>query len=190
MKVQIIGTHCTGKTTLIDSIKDVYKEYIIPEQATHLMKQGLIHINHDSTMRDQDIIFNEYARRFVEMEHYISDRGLIDTYAYSSSTVIKSSESFDWELYNRQLDFIKGYMKAFPDVYYVYVPIQWENLEDNGVRDVDASWRKSIDGSIQNICTMLAHEKLLKNFFMVSGTKNEMAEMFNELLDWWWDKGH
>jgi nicotinamide riboside kinase len=64
--------------------------------------------------------------------------------------------------------------------YIFYVSPEGVPLEDNGVRTVDAKYRKEVDKEIQKL--ILKHKSKLRNYTELSGTTEERIEKIKQVM--------
>ena len=151
MKIGLCGTMSVGKTTLVNALKDVpeFKDYVTrTERSKELMAMG-IPLNTDSTVKGQAVFLAERASELME-ENIITDRTIIDVMAFAKCS--NSMYFFEAE------DFCQfaSYMLEEYD-YIFYVSPEGVEIEDNGIRETDADYRKMIDGEIQLLITRYRH---------------------------------
>ena len=132
MKIAIIGSQCTGKTTLLNKIKETKilsdKFVYLNKVVRSLVKEQNIKINADGAHQKNVRIFN----------NMVTDRSCIDALAYT--------------LYNKNL-FTPQQLEVFEDLFFntfalydkiFYLPIEIE-LKSDGFRSLDPIFRKEID---------------------------------------------
>lgn len=153
MKINLIGTQCVGKTTVIDNLKEEYKTYVIKEVIRTAAKEiSNIKYNEQGDAASQETFFSMYENMFKLFDNYISDRGLIDVCAYTKW--LCCNKGVDIKIYNRQLSRLIDFVKKNPDVIYVYFPIQFDAIED-GFRSTNESFRREIDDNFKEIIDIL-----------------------------------
>ena len=172
MKIGLCGTMSVGKTTLVNALKELpeFKDYITrTERSKELMAMG-IPMNTDSTVKGQSVFLAERASELMQ-ENIITDRTIIDVMAFAKRS--KSMYFFEAE------DFCQfaSYMLQEYD-YIFYVSPEGVELEDNGIRETDANYRKSIDEEIQLLIHKYKHR--IKNLVEIKGsTEERIAEIIN-----------
>ena len=174
MKIGLCGTMSVGKTTLVNALKDVpeFKDYVTrTERSKELMAMG-IPLNTDSTVKGQSVFLAERASELMQ-DKIITDRTIIDVMAFA-----QCSESM---YYFEADDFCQfaSYMLEEYD-YIFYVSPEGVEIEDNGIRETDADYRKMIDGEIQLLLTRYRHR--VKNLIEISGSTEERIKSIKEAI--------
>lgn len=174
MKIGLCGTMSVGKTTLVNALKDVpeFKDYITrTERSKELMAMG-IPLNTDSTVKGQSVFLAERASELME-ENIITDRTIIDVMAFAKCS--KSMYYFEAE------DFCQfaSYMLEEYD-YIFYVSPEGVEIEDNGIRETNADYRKKIDEEIQLLITKYRHR--IKNLVEISGSTEERIKLIKQAI--------
>ena len=174
MKIGLCGTMSVGKTTLVNALKDVpeFKDYVTrTERSKELMAMG-IPLNTDSTVKGQAVFLAERASELME-ENIITDRTIIDVMAFAKCS--NSMYFFEAE------DFCQfaSYMLEEYD-YIFYVSPEGVEIEDNGIRETDADYRKMIDEEIQLLTTRYRHR--VKNLIEISGSTEERIKSIKEAI--------
>lgn len=174
MKIGLCGTMSVGKTTLVNALKDVpeFKDYVTrTERSKELMAMG-IPLNTDSTVKGQTVFLAERASELMQ-DKIITDRTIIDVMAFAKRS--KSMYFFEAE------DFCQfaSYMLEEYD-YIFYVSPEGVEIEDNGIRETNADYRKAIDEEIQLLLHKYRHR--IKNLVEIKGsTEERIAEIINNI---------
>ena len=174
MKIGLCGTMSVGKTTLVNALQEVpeFKDYITrTERSKELMAMG-IPLNTDSTVKGQAVFLAERASELM-LEDIITDRTIIDVMAFA-----KCSKSMNYLESQDFCDFA-SYMLSDYD-YIFYVSPEGVEIEDNGVRETDANYRKMIDETIQLLLNKYIHK--IKNLNTLSGTTEERIAQMKEVI--------
>ena len=165
MKIGFCGTMSVGKTTLVNALKELpeFKDYHFrTERSKHLMNLG-IPLNTDSTLKGQLVFASERAAELMQ-EKIITDRTVIDVMAFCDlSESMKDHEKF-------YLNAALYYLVDEYDVLF-YVSPEGVEIEDNGVRETNAEYRKAIDEKIKSIIGMYRRDAIT-----ISGTVEERIE--------------
>lgn len=162
-RIGLTGTVSCGKTTLVKALKELeqFKEYeIAVERSKYLRDQG-VSLNTDSTLKGQ-LVFA--AERSIELmkENIITDRTVYDVAAFTLS-----AKSIGWTE-KRYFTEILMSMREEYDVI-IYVSPEGVEIEDNGIRTIDAKYRENIDYTIHEMLASYPPKKLIK----VQGTTEE-----------------
>lgn len=171
MKIAIIGTHSTGKTTLLNELKNHIDLPIITEVARDFPRCT---INDPVTEMGRQIsIFN--AQLLAEMNHFngfLSDRSTIDNAAYMILSLQKYSNDIPLNDYINVLVSIEFAIDHGEEYDYLfYIPIEFPLVND-GFRDMDEIERVNIDFIINKI-----KPKIIK----ITGT---VEERVNKVLEY------
>ena len=165
MKIGFCGTMSVGKTTLVNALKELpeFKDYHFrTERSKHLMNLG-IPLNTDSTLKGQLVFASERAAELMQ-EKIITDRTVIDVMAFCDLST--SMKDYEKQYLNATLYYlIKEYDILF------YVSPEGVEIEDNGVRETNAEYRKAIDEKIKSIIGMYRRDAIT-----ISGTVEERIE--------------
>ena len=174
MKIGLCGTMSVGKTTLVNVLKELpeFKDYTTrTERSKELMAMG-IPLNTDSTLKGQTVFLAERAGELMQ-ENIITDRTVIDVMAFTQAS--KSINYIDKE------DFINHAKNLISEYDYIfYVSPEGVEIEDNGVRETDAEYRKLIDFIINNTINRYSHR--IKNLYKISGSTEERIEQIKRTI--------
>jgi nicotinamide riboside kinase len=172
MKIGLCGTVSVGKTTLVNALKEIeqFKDYeFATERSKYLRDQGIA-LNTDSTLKGQIVFAAERALELMK-ENIITDRTIYDVIAFTFSA--ESISDFEKrEFANLVSRFAKEY-----DVV-IYVSPEGVEIEDNGVRTIDAKYRDSIDNAIKLMLNEWPPVKLIE----IKGTTEERIETIKGAL--------
>ena len=174
MKIGFCGTMSVGKTTLVNALAKLpeFKEYKFrTERSKYLMEMG-IPLNTDSTVRGQAVFLAERASELMQ-DNIITDRTIIDVMAFA-----KCSKS----MYYFEADDFCSFASHMLDEYdYVfYVSPEGVEIENNGVRETDAEYRKLIDQNIQLLITKYRHK--IKNLVEIKGSTEERIKSVKQAV--------
>jgi len=161
-----------GKTTLVNALKELnyFKGYNFrTERSKELMAQG-IH-KYRSTYGSNCFL----AERASELMHenIITDRTVIDVIAFARAS--KSMNYLDKEDFT---DYAKHLIREYD--YIFYVSPEGVEIEDNGIRETDAEYRKEIDMIIDH--TIMKNRHRIKNLIKISGsTEERMSKIISSI---------
>lgn len=172
MKIGLCGTVSVGKTTLVNALKEVeqFKDYeFATERSKYLRDQGIA-LNTDSTLKGQIVFAAERALELMK-ENIITDRTIYDVIAFTFSA--ESITDFEKRDFADLVSRLSGEYDAV-----IYVSPEGVEIEDNGVRTVDAKYRDSIDKAIKLMLAYWPPVKLIE----VKGTTEERIETIKGAL--------
>ena len=174
MKIGLCGTMSVGKTTLVNALQelDYFKDYNFrTERSKELMAQG-IPLNTDSTLLGQTVFLAERASELMH-ENIITDRTVIDVISFARAS--KSINYLDKEDFT---DYAKNLISYYD--YIFYVSPEGVEIEDNGIRETDAEYRKEIDQAISSVILKYRHK--IKNLIEISGsTEERISKIINSI---------
>jgi len=172
MKIGLCGTVSVGKTTLVNALKELeqFKDYeFATERSKYLRDQGIA-LNTDSTLKGQIVFAAERALELMK-ENIITDRTIYDVMAFTfSAESISDFEKRDFA------DLMFRLAKEYDVV--IYVSPEGVEIEDNGVRTIDAKYRDSIDNAIKLMLNEWPPVKLIE----IKGTTEERIETIKGAL--------
>jgi GTPase SAR1 family protein len=172
MKIGLCGTMSVGKTTLVNALKelDYFKDYMFrTERSKELMAQG-IPLNTDSTLKGQCVFLAERACELMQ-NNIITDRTIIDVMAFANcSTSMDIYDKEDFETLASRL------IREYDYIFYVS-PVGVE-IEDNGIRETNATYRQTIDNMIVKLSTKYNH-RIKKLYTLEGSTEDRIHQMVN-----------
>jgi len=181
MKICITGTYSVGKTKLISSFVELYREYkyyLIPEVARDLIASGVL-LGKNANAESYLHYINEQLGREIEatkkkFDILLADRSLIDAVAHPivNRSLSDSIPQYIIDMFENILFF----QKEFYDLY-VYIPIEFSVTNDS-VRSLDEAYRTSLDIKIKE--ALRRHEI---DFHVVSGSVSERCRMLKSIID-------
>ena len=175
MKIGFCGTMSVGKTTLVNILRKFkeFEEYKIrTERSKHLMSLG-IPLNTDSTLKGQTIFLSERSAELMQ-DKIITDRTVLDVMAFAQCS--KSMNYLEKDNFiHLAADLIHEYDYIF------YISPEGVEIEDNGVRETDAEYRKTIDYTIKFFMNKYIHR--IKNLVEIKGDNEERIKLVREALN-------
>jgi len=165
MKIGFCGTMSVGKTTLVNALAELpeFKNYkSTTERSKYLMELG-IPLNTDSTVKGQAVFLAERASELMN-NNIITDRTIIDVMAFA-----KCSKSMNYIEANDFCHFASNMLDEYD--YIFYVSPEGVDIENNGVRETNADYRKQIDETIQLLIIKYRHK--IKNLVEIKGSTKE-----------------
>lgn len=174
MKIGFCGTMSVGKTTLVNSLKELpdFSEYTFrTERSKYLMSLG-IPLNTDSTIKGQTVFLAERASELM-LEDIITDRTLIDVMAFT-----KCANSINYLEKDLFCDLASSMLHEYD--YIFYVSPQGVDIEDNGIRETDSSYRSLIDDTVKKLLDQYGHK--LKKIVYIKGSNSERIKMVKSTI--------
>jgi len=154
MRIAFIGAQGTGKTTLINSLKDNKNfppDFHVHEEVVRsLIKTRGIKINREGTNFSQDLVsithLNNAMESYYNYPNSLFDRCIIDSHAYGLTCKSVDSKSIDFS--RHMIDVI---FKNYPFDLLIYVPPYDDFLKEDGVRDTDSKYQQEVDQNMENL---------------------------------------
>ena len=175
MKIGFCGTMSVGKTTLVNTLKELpeFKEYEFKTERSKYLRDLGIPLNTDSTIKGQTVFLAERAAELMN-ENVITDRTVIDVMAFTNLAKTISYIHAD--------DFTQHASNLVSDYDYIfYVSPEGVEIEDNGVRETDAEYRDLVDLSIKSFINKYNHR--IKNLVEIKGSNEERVKLVREALN-------
>ena len=141
MKIAFTGAQSTGKTTLLEAIKQNeefrYKYEFIDEITRRMIKKGL-KINEEGSDTTQLLIMNEHIKNILYPD-VIMDRCLLDGVVYTKWLYQKNNVSkWVWEYAQTVFE---QYINRYDYIFYLTPEF---GIVDDGVRSIDVAFRDEI----------------------------------------------
>jgi GTPase SAR1 family protein len=174
MKIGFCGTVSVGKTTLVNALKELpeFAEYNFRTERSKYLRDLGIPLNTDSTLKGQIIFMAERSSELM-FDNVITDRTVIDVMAFTR--LAKSIPYFVADNFN---DAVSPLLREYD--YIFYVSPEGVELEDNGVRVVDANYRNQIDKEIQNL--IFKYKNKFQLYAELSGTTEERVQKIKQVI--------
>lgn len=177
-KIGLCGTMSVGKTTFVNYLKkntDIGFKFF-KERSEYLRDLG-IPLNTDSTLKGQTMFLAERVSELFN-PRFVTDRSIIDVIAFTRlAKSIRPSEKDDFEALASNL--IRDYDIIF------YVPPTGIKVEDNGVRETNADYRRIIDEEIQKL--LIKYSDKIKILGSLKGSNEEryasFMDEYNDLME-------
>jgi nicotinamide riboside kinase len=152
-KIGIMGTHGTGKTTLANNLANEYSEFSTIEMITETVRECPFPVNQGMTEQSQRWILGQQVCREtiaarLNADIIICDRTVLDpiVYAVWASAQEKIPEKRrDWCAWlSVAVPFMLRWMRSYDELYWLR-PDGGGLPVDDGFRDIDPVFRRSID---------------------------------------------
>jgi GTPase SAR1 family protein len=174
MKIGFCGTMSVGKTTLVNSLRELpeFKNYETRTERSKYLSDLGIPLNTDSTLKGQTIFLAERCSELLQ-DSIITDRTVIDVMAFTAlakSINYKDKQDF----INLASDMIHEYDYIF------YIDPVGVEIEDNGVRETDAKYREDVNYMINFYLTK--YSSRIKNLVKISGSNESRIKAVVDTL--------
>lgn len=156
MKIGLCGSISVGKTTLAKQLGelDEFKGYeVITERSKYLRDLG-IKLNDDSTLKGQIVFAAERSLELMK-EDVITDRTVYDVCAFTLS-----ASTISWVDKAKYIDLIISLKDEYDII--IYVSPEGVDIEDNGIRITDSTYRNKIDEAIRAMLVQYRPKKLIE----------------------------
>jgi nicotinamide riboside kinase len=150
LKIALSGVQGTGKTTLLQAIESdpFFVDWTIIPGITRLVKAQGFDINDQGDDNTQLFMTAFSMFNFFSNTQFnsISDRCLLDIYAYTTDLFIKNKVKFD------TLEFVEKAWQSMVGKYDIiyYIPPEFDLVAD-GHRNIDPSYREDIQKIMEKI---------------------------------------
>ena len=174
MKIGFCGTMSVGKTTLVNSLRELpeFKNYETRTERSKYLRDLGIPLNTDSTLKGQTIFLAERCSELLQ-NNIITDRTVIDVMSFAQCS--KSINYLDKDRFER---FAACLIHEYDHIF--YVSPEGVEIEDNGVRETNSQYRKDIDNTIQHFLNKYGYR--IKNLTNLSGSTGERIEKVKQTV--------
>lgn len=182
LKIAFTGSHCTGKTTLLNDVKDALQSNIVVNDVTEVARKIIekgYPLNMDATIDSYVHYINDQLEaektKMEGCDVFISDRTLLDPVAYAMVNS-KLPRPYIPQYFIEMMKNIWLMEKEKYDIY-IYFPVEFE-LEMDGVRPFDENYRRQIDDMI----VKLLEDNGIK-YVKITGNREERTNYLLTLID-------
>ena len=174
MKIGFCGTMSVGKTTLVNSLRELseFKDYETRTERSKYLRDLGIPLNTDSTLKGQTIFLAERCSELLQ-DNIITDRTVIDVMAFTSQ-----AKSINYKDKQDFINLAANLISEYDHIFYVD-PVGVE-IEDNGVREIDSKYRDEINYMINFYLTR--YNPRIKNLVRLHGSNEERIEIVKNTL--------
>lgn len=180
MRVSFTGAQSTGKTTLLNKCKEVYKDYKFVDEVTRYVRRTYdVKINEIGGTETQLYILAEHIKNHLKPdENLILDRCILDGYVYTKYQVVNGKVS------EQVLHAFNGVFAVLIDKldYIFYTDPSDVKLIDDGERSVDFKFREDIIAMFEDLITYKLSPKNKQKIIRLSGTVEERMKIIEEYL--------
>jgi GTPase SAR1 family protein len=174
MKIGFCGTMSVGKTTLVNALKELpeFADYEFRTERSKYLRDLGIPLNTDSTLKGQFVFLAERSSELY-VDNVVTDRTVIDVMAFT-----RLADSIPYYIGDTLNEVASHLLREYD--YIFYVSPKGVELEDNGVRAIDAEYRMEID---KEICKIIEKYKTkIPHFARLSGTTEERIKKLKQVM--------
>ena len=175
MKIGFCGTMSVGKTTLVNALKELpeFADYEFRTERSKYLRDLGIPLNTDSTLKGQFIFMAERSSELY-LDNMITDRTIIDVMAFT-----RLANSIPYFMADALNDAAAPLLREYD--YIFYVSPEGVELEDNGVRAIDAQYRIEIDKEI--IKLLERYQTKIPHLATLSGTTEKRIQKIKQVMN-------
>jgi nicotinamide riboside kinase len=155
MRIGLTGTMSVGKTTLAKALGEIdqFKDHSVHTERSKYLRDLGIPLNTDSTLAGQFVFLAERASE-VLYPNIITDRTIWDVCAFTLGA--NSISDYDKQAFTEAAMTLRNYYDLV-----IYVSPVGVDVEDNGVRTTDLTYRDKIDTVIKMSLGRFAPKRLI-----------------------------
>jgi nicotinamide riboside kinase len=180
MRVSFTGAQSTGKTTLLNKCKEVYKDYKFVDEVTRYVRRTYdVKINEIGGTETQLYILAEHIKNHLRPdENLILDRCILDGYVYTKYQAVNGKVS------EQVLHAFNGVFAILFDKldYIFYTNPSDVKLVDDGERSVDFKFRDDIIFLFEDLINYKMSPKNRDKVIRLSGTVEERMKTIETYL--------
>ncbi len=178
MKYVLVGTHSTGKSTLLEELKRIHPEFnfvnSVTRHTTSSAERKLMQVSDEVQHRIFKSILKQEKELYSleKLSTIIMDRSFVDFTAYT--TIFWQDDLVSEEFKNKIEEECKQRLKSGMYSKIFYLPIEFE-LVDDGVRNTNDTLRWRVDAEIR---------KLIKDFspIEITGTVEQRIKQIESYI--------
>lgn len=164
----LLGSHGTGKTSLLAELKRFRPDLYITDGFSRPIHNALSLIQENISLKSEQILINELScwswRNNLNNRVYVSSRSVIDCHIYSNV--------FGWsDLSDKMLQFYQQHTPTI--IKYFFIPIEFP-IEDDGVRFMNTELQIRVD--------VLLREFIQQNNLPITTLSGTLSERLFTLL--------
>jgi hypothetical protein len=180
MRVSFTGAQSTGKTTLLNKCKEVYKDYKFVDEVTRYVRRTYdVKINEIGGTETQLYILAEHIKNHLRSEENLMlDRCILDGYVYTKYQVNQGKVS------EQVLHAFNGVFGLLMDKldYIFYTDPADVKLVDDGERSVDYKFRDDIIDIFEGVITYKLSPKNKDKIIRLKGSVEKRMQTIEKYL--------
>lgn len=159
LRIAIVGSFSTGKTTLAEALARRLELPLLPEAAREVAALGF-KLDKEATPEIEALIFLKHYNNELATDEFVVDRSMLDIMAYARWILDnrpRTKEMAIWEECERLAE--RRLRTAYTHLY--YLPIEFPIVLD-GLRPDDPDFQKEIDDRVRGLLDghSLVHETI------------------------------
>jgi nicotinamide riboside kinase len=180
MRVAYTGAQCTGKSTLLQKCKEIYKDYKFVDEVTRYVRRTYdVKINEIGGTETQLYILAEHIKNHLKLdENLMLDRCILDGYVYTKYQVNQGKVS------EQVLHAFNGVFGLLFDKldYIFYTDPSDVKLVDDGERSVDYKFRDDIIDIFESVITYKLSPKNKDKIVRLKGSVEQRMKIIEKYL--------
>jgi len=180
MRVAFCGAQSSGKSTLLQECKSVYKDYKFVDEVTRYVRRTYdVKINEIGGTETQLYILAEHIKNHLRSdENLMLDRCILDGYVYTKYQVVNGKVS------EQVLHAFNGVFGVLVDKldYIFYTDPSDVKLVDDGERSVDYKFRDDIIVLFEDLITYKMSPKNREKVIRLKGTVEQRMKTIEKYL--------
>jgi len=180
MRVAFCGAQSSGKSTLLQECKSVYKDYKFVDEVTRYVRRTYdVKINEIGGTETQLYILAEHIKNHLKPdENLMLDRCILDGYVYTKYQVVNGKVS------EQVLHAFNGAFGALVDKldYIFYTDPSDVKLVDDGERSIDVKFRDDIIVLFEDLITYKMSPKNREKVIRLKGSVEQRMKTIEKYL--------
>lgn len=149
LRIAIVGSFSTGKTTLAEKLAPTLGLPLLPEVAREVVELGF-KLDKDATAETETLIFLKQYNNELAYGEFVGDRSLIDVLVYAGWVLDNRPPTKEMALWAECKKIAERNLRGnYSHVF--YLPIEFPIVLD-GLRPDDPSFQKDIDERMVSLC--------------------------------------
>ena len=180
MRVSFTGAQSTGKTTLLNKCKEIYKDYKFVDEVTRYVRRTYdVKINEIGGSETQLYILAEHIKNHLKLdENLMLDRCILDGYVYTKYQVLQGKV---------KEDILKAFNSVFNVLfdkldYIFYTDPSDVKLVDDGERSIDFKFRDDIILLFEDLITHKMSQKNKEKVIRLKGSVDQRMKTIDKYL--------
>lgn len=175
LRIAIVGSFSTGKTTLAEALAHRLDLPLLPETAREVVELGF-KLDKDATPETETLIFLKQYNNEISTENFVGDRSMIDVMAYAGWVLEHQPRRKELALWQECERLAERRMRGnYSHVF--YLPIEFPIVAD-GLRPMDPEFQQDID---RRVLDLLRYHDL--HYETLKGSVEERLEQIDSVLE-------